>query len=475
VRTTETLTEKPLQQIVCPSCGDVCVSRIPAMNTMISCRSCHAMIDKNAQSVVFQNLKKKIPKSKIELGAKGKLKGTEYEVVGVLERKADITWEEYLLYNPQKGFVWLTEHESHWNFIRILKSVPETVSSEERIHLGGRYRLNRRYSARFISGVGEFNTPIKVEEFVYDNQILTCEKTKGEQIWSIGEYIFPELIRDAFHVPVTTPTYVASNEVIRGDRYLKPTWIIFGIFMVLWIAFMGYQKNLYPKTVLINDIITFQDMPVTAVIEPQKDNASPPVLAPSMIKTLSVEQKPYANTSSYIIDGMKVTYTFKTEQSIGHGLLTIKSPTLINNWAILQIQSIHQETGQSFAHSITLQDLREGTERYLENTHYRMKLPTMKKGTYQISFDIKTDATNKQKFDIQLSKNVFTITDFIGYLLFAAFPPLFLSGRYLIFCIRRKLDSSTSAISAYKQTDKWTVISWIGIIIFFLIGLTLDD
>ena len=34
------------------------------------------------------------------------------------------TWAEYLLYNPYKGYRYLTEYNGHWNDIRTLRALP---------------------------------------------------------------------------------------------------------------------------------------------------------------------------------------------------------------------------------------------------------------------------------------------------------------------------------------------------------------
>ncbi len=33
-------------------------------------------------------------------------------------------WDEYLLFNPYKGFRYLTEYQGHWNFVRVMSALP---------------------------------------------------------------------------------------------------------------------------------------------------------------------------------------------------------------------------------------------------------------------------------------------------------------------------------------------------------------
>ena len=48
-------------------------------------------------------------------------------------------WSEYLLYNPYKGYRYLTEYNGHWNDIRTLRAlpVPSTKGSKQAAIYGG--------------------------------------------------------------------------------------------------------------------------------------------------------------------------------------------------------------------------------------------------------------------------------------------------------------------------------------------------
>ena len=56
------------------------------------------------------------------------------------------SWREYLLFNPYKGFRYLTEYNGHWNYVTPLKSVPEVsprAPSRSATYLGEKYRISR--------------------------------------------------------------------------------------------------------------------------------------------------------------------------------------------------------------------------------------------------------------------------------------------------------------------------------------------
>ena len=65
----------------------------------------------------------------IPLGARGKIRGTDYEVIGFERRTIEVDgiryhWNEYVLFNPYKGFRYLTEYNGHWNDVAICKEQP---------------------------------------------------------------------------------------------------------------------------------------------------------------------------------------------------------------------------------------------------------------------------------------------------------------------------------------------------------------
>ncbi|MGN7062052.1 DUF4178 domain-containing protein, partial [Neisseria sp. P0001.S006] len=70
----------------------------------------------------------------IPLGTRGKFHGDAYEAIGFQVRTIHVegeaySWAEYLLFNPFKGFRYLTEYNGHWNDVKPVKSLPKFVRS----------------------------------------------------------------------------------------------------------------------------------------------------------------------------------------------------------------------------------------------------------------------------------------------------------------------------------------------------------
>ncbi|MCC6138658.1 MAG: DUF4178 domain-containing protein, partial [Bdellovibrionaceae bacterium] len=193
----------------CPSCGAGVTIRAVGMTITAVCGSCASIIDTSNDNykVLEKASKAGLRLQVINLGHRGKLHGTLWEVIGYMERQDGsgvYTWSEYLLFNPLKGFRWLTEFDGHWNYIITTKSKPKKSSShlsggsygrEYARHLDQFYYLFHRGTAKVSYVIGEFywqvsnGERVSVEDYVAPPEVLSCEKSDSEEIWSLGEYI----------------------------------------------------------------------------------------------------------------------------------------------------------------------------------------------------------------------------------------------------------------------------------------------
>jgi ribosomal protein S27AE len=120
----------------CPNCGAPVVIRGFATTLSVVCGNCHSILDaKDPNFAVLQRFQaaERI-QPLIPLGTRGKIRGDPYEVIGFQVRTitaegVDYSWEEYLLFNPYKGFRYLTQYQGHWNDTTVLRTLPEVDSS----------------------------------------------------------------------------------------------------------------------------------------------------------------------------------------------------------------------------------------------------------------------------------------------------------------------------------------------------------
>ncbi len=186
----------------------------------ISCSYCGAIIDLTSEDnkVLKIIASDHRPRATLSLGAKGKLKGKMWEVIGRVqmeERDEDgvYRWNEYLLFNPNCGYRWLEEDSGHWTFGQKAKHKP---TFNPRIARPG--TTFRAYDSTFKAGEAVMGKVSYVEgEFPYHTEvgdtstslpcynsplILTAEWTDTEMEWLVSEYVNPGSISKAFGIDV---------------------------------------------------------------------------------------------------------------------------------------------------------------------------------------------------------------------------------------------------------------------------------
>ena len=195
----------------CPNCGAAVQLRAAGLAMSAVCSSCGVVIDTaNPQWQVIQkadiatrNLVPFLP-----IGQRGKLFGTEYEVIGFVRREDKTSsWAEYLLFNPWQGFRWLVSYQGHWSFIERLPAMPDTMA--RMIECEGRdYRFYAKGKASVTGVLGEFYWKVRrgesadVYDYIAPPYILSKEvySELHEFTWSRGEYVEARVIGEAFGI-----------------------------------------------------------------------------------------------------------------------------------------------------------------------------------------------------------------------------------------------------------------------------------
>src|SRR5271156_3216850 len=132
-----TLVTPPLvkaKSLSCPHCGGPVELRGFAHTLSVVCPQCLRVLDATTPEVqILQKFQGKTQvKPTIPLGMRGKIGNTQYEVIGFQVREVDTgddsySWDEYLLFNPYKGFRYITEYNGHWNFVQVQAELPEKL------------------------------------------------------------------------------------------------------------------------------------------------------------------------------------------------------------------------------------------------------------------------------------------------------------------------------------------------------------
>ena len=210
-----------VSSLSCSQCGAAIELRTLDQAQSVVCSSCGSILDARDPNLAliqgFEAKQKFTPQ--IPLGTRGTLKGEKWEVVGYQVRRITIDgtsyyWDEYLLFNPYKGFRYLTQYDGHWNDVQVVKAAPaETITGRQPVvTLHGETFKHFQTSTAYTEFVlGEFPWQVRVgdhavvRDFVAPPRMLSEESTPEETTWSLGTYTPATQVWQAFSLPDNPP------------------------------------------------------------------------------------------------------------------------------------------------------------------------------------------------------------------------------------------------------------------------------
>lgn len=246
-------TPKP-KALECPNCGAAVELRTFGQALSAVCPNCLSVIDAKSPSLKIlgrfhENFR---VEPLIPLGTRGIIKGDKFEVAGFQDRYIEVEgeqyhWQEYLLFNPFKGFRYLSHYNGHWTFIRPMSDIPVPGSRgvKKAATWGGR-TYSHFQSAEAITGfvVGEFPWRVQVgdkvlaEDYTSAPYSLSAEVTDAEVTWSAGEYISGAELWQAFQLSGAPPPAqgVYFNQPSPYGPVIRETWKMFFLLLVAMIG-----------------------------------------------------------------------------------------------------------------------------------------------------------------------------------------------------------------------------------------------
>ncbi len=248
------VTAPNVKALTCPKCGAAITLRTGAQAQVVVCEHCHAVLDATDPNLkVLQTFDDRMRwKTAIPLGTKGTLGGDAYEAIGfqvrsIVEDDVTYSWREYVLWNPYKGYRYLSEYDGHWNDYSVTKTPPTPVPGSEppvvELH-GERFKHFQTAEASTVFILGEFPWQVRVgdkatvSDYVEPPHMLSKEVTEDETTWSIGNYTDPRRIWAAFSLPGAPPAPLGVYEN-QPDNYLpaaKSFLNMFAVFALLLFA-----------------------------------------------------------------------------------------------------------------------------------------------------------------------------------------------------------------------------------------------
>ncbi|GAA4033720.1 hypothetical protein GCM10022281_12050 [Sphingomonas rosea] len=184
--------------INCPSCGGSIAIKAAGYSTTVACQYCGSELDVTNPDVrLITEYHQAASAGDLPLGARGTLVGTEWEVIGRLERSDDgASWTEYLLFNPYAGYRWLIEADGEWSLGTALNRNPVTESDDVVTLDGTRFFLDYApVTTRTNSVVGEFywrvraGDTVEATTFSSGGSSLSWERSADEVNWTLTEQL----------------------------------------------------------------------------------------------------------------------------------------------------------------------------------------------------------------------------------------------------------------------------------------------
>jgi len=410
------------RSLSCPNCGAAIELRGFANTLNAVCPNCLSVLD--ATSPEFDILQKFKGKQRVNpaipLGTRGTLAGVQYQVIGFQVREVHVdgdtfSWDEYLLFNPYKGFRYLSAYQGHWNFIRPVSALPIEVRSigKPSVQMLGRTYVGfDTVTAKTSFVLGEFPWQVRVgdsvlvQDYIAPPYMLSSESTNEEVTWSLGEYITGDRLWKAFQLsdkaPGATGTFANQPSPVQGKAGSAwRTWLWLNIAL----AAIAFIFSLFSAN---RDVI---------------------------------------NNSYVFVPGTKAEASFVTpifELTGRPSNVEVAVHTdLIDNWAYFNFALINEETGQAFDFGREVSYYREDGETE-GKPNDSVIIPRVPSGRYYLRVEPEMDtkpSTATMHYDLSLRRDVPRYTFFWIAALLMLIPPIVTSIRSASFEAARWRES----------------------------------
>jgi hypothetical protein len=363
----------------CQNCAAPLVIKAAGQSQSVVCGHCGSIADATDPNVAILQKVGKRPtiEPMIPLGSSGEWHGACYEVIGFQRREitvegTDYGWHEYVLFNPQHGFRYLSEYDGHWNDIAVLDETPggEGLGLNTRRELRGRsFRHFQSALARTVFVLGEFPWIVKVGEqvqvhdYISPPYLLSAEGTPTDSTWSLGTYVKGEALWQAFSVESQPPAAVGvfanqPSPVTHGWTY----WRMFAGLAALLILAAFARFVMSGSTPPFNGSFRF-------------DPASP---------------NPAFVTEPFELSGRTSNVDISLDSNLS------------NNWMLVNLALINEETGVAldFGQALEYYFGVEAGESWSEGSRYgRVVLPSVPAGRYYLRVEPEGDAASRTQVD----------------------------------------------------------------------------
>ncbi|MGO9571605.1 MAG: DUF4178 domain-containing protein [Desulfomonilaceae bacterium] len=226
------------QAIRCPSCGKPYEGpRLESTKTVV-CDACGSglALDEAEMQILGKNVGKE-PGFTFKIGMPLTLEGTRYEVMGRLSysetegKNEYISWE-YVLYNPDAGYLWLSEEDGHFTLSRVghvSVAIPPIPVAKMKVSVGQetfRVYESGTSTVRWVDGAIPWRAAVgektRYTHLIKPPEYLDREITGSEVEIFRGRYVSHEEIEEATGNTVKLPRMTG---VYSCQPYTASAWI----------------------------------------------------------------------------------------------------------------------------------------------------------------------------------------------------------------------------------------------------------
>jgi hypothetical protein len=410
----------------CRNCGAAIELRAVELTKSVACTSCAAIQDPNDPNVLIlqeaQARERRVPK--IPLGTRGTLHGTAYEVIGyqyryIVVEDEQYGWDEYLLFNREQGFRYLSEYQGHWNDITTLRAMPQQTRSGGRPaarYQGRTFKAFQTASATTDFVLGQFPWRVRafdvagVTDYVAPPLMLSAERSDEETTWSLGTYTPGGDIWKAFDLPGSPPRPVGvfANQPSPYKGHVWWYWALF-VALALLVAVAGAIRA------------------VSADREP--------------IFSGSYEYRPTAIDTSFVTP----TFIVARDSNLELSIIT----NLSNNWAYFSFALINNDTGDAldFGREVSYYHGTDSDGRWTEGSPTEAaRLSTVRAGTYYLRVEPEGPSQTGPpvNYGLRIRRDVPSPLFYILAIGILLLPPVAVSFRAASFEARRWQESDVA-------------------------------
>jgi hypothetical protein len=415
-------------KIACPNCGGSLDVRAPGQTLRVACPYCGTMVSVESGAPAALTAKTTVPKPDLPLGTKGTFAEGELQIIGFVRRSAylDNTWfpfDEYLLYAEKVGFRWLVCSDGHWSYVQPI--APGAVESWSKgwKYDGVKFRRFQDSKLRVDAVLGEMYWKVAVgettqsEDSIAPPAMLSVERTKTEENWSLSSYLTPAQVRAALGQPeleLPAPEGVGPNQPARSRVAAQ---VMSGGLMVMLVLGLVFAVRA-PHATRFDDTITVPSGSAAPVVAPELD--MPPLQLDDLFGSGSgsAAQVGSGSGSGSAADVLPVAYfspPFHLEA--GENIEIDFAANLNNDWAYAAADLVEDATGTVISVDAELESYSgfEDGESWSEgNSSSSEMIGPVPEGDYILRVESQHGSAGGASLRVQLYQGVFRT----AYLLF---------------------------------------------------------